>query len=129
MRTRAAGAVVQNDRGELLLVRRAHPPQAGRWTIPGGHAEEGELLQDTAIRETAEETGLVVSVERELGRLDIANGPDETFEVHDFLAHVVSGEICPGDDAADAGWFSVEELKRLPLTLDLVYHLERFGIL
>ncbi len=129
MRTLAAGAVVMNDRGDILLVLRAHPPQVGRWTIPGGHAEPGERLPETATREVFEETGLVVSVERELGRLDIPNGPGETFEVHDFLAHVVSGEIRPGDDAADAGWFSIEELNCLPLTDGLVGHLERFGVL
>ncbi|UPK73024.1 NUDIX domain-containing protein [Nocardioidaceae bacterium SCSIO 66511] len=126
VRTLGAGTVVRDDRGRLLLVLRAHEPEAGRWTIPGGHVEPGETLEECARRETLEETGIEVTVGRELGSIDIPNG-DETIEAHDFAATVVGGSLQAGDDAADAGWFDFEQLAEMPLTVDLRETLEAYG--
>ncbi len=49
----AAGGVVQSEAGEVLLIRRN-----GRWDLPKGHREAGELLEACALRETEEETGV-----------------------------------------------------------------------
>jgi len=127
VRTLAASAVVKNAEGQVLLVLRANEPDAGCWTIPGGHVEPGETLEDAAVREAFEETGLRVAVEHEVGTLDLANGPDEVYEIHDFLAHVVSGDVVAGDDAADVGWFGREELEGMPLTHDLLGYLTKYG--
>ena len=48
--------VASGDR--VLLCRRAGPPAAGRWTLPGGFMESGETLEEAAARETYEETGV-----------------------------------------------------------------------
>lgn len=129
MRTLAAAAVVKNPDGKILLVRRANQPQAGSWTIPGGKVEPGESLEGAAARETFEETGLHVVIDREVGVLDLANGPDQMYEIHDFLAHVISGELVAGDDAADVGWFTRAEMEAMALTTDLVSYLTHFGVL
>ena len=129
MRTLAASVVVKDTAGRILLVLRANEPEAGCWTIPGGRVEPGETLEDAAAREAFEETGLQVVVEHELWRLDLANGPDEVYEIHDFLAHVVAGEAVAGDDAADVGWFGRQELERMSLTHDLLGYLTRHGVL
>lgn len=50
-------AVVVMD-GRVLLVRRANPPDAGRWGFPGGKIEFGETIDQAAIRELAEETAI-----------------------------------------------------------------------
>lgn len=126
-RTLAAGAVVQDDLGRVLLVLRAHDPEAGRWTIPGGHVEPGESLAECARRELREETGLEVGVGRELGVVDIPNG-DEVIEAHDFAATVVGGELVAADDAADAGWFTFEQMARMPLTIDLLEAFAAYGV-
>lgn len=125
----AASAVVSDDAGRLLLVLRSNEPEAGRWTVPGGRVEPGESLEDAVVREVWEETGLTVRVDHELGTLDLANGPHDTYEIHDFLVHVVSGEVLAGDDAADARWFERDELEQLPLTQDLLAYLARYGAL
>ena len=129
MRTLAASVVVKDTAGRVLLVLRANEPEAGCWTIPGGRVKPGETLEEAAAREAFEETGLDVVVEHELWTLDLANGPDEIYEIHDFLAHVVSGEAVAGDDAADVGWFGRQEMDRMPLTNDLLGYLTRHGVL
>lgn len=49
----AAGGLVINKTGEFLLIRRS-----GLWDLPKGHQDSGESLEDTALREVEEETGL-----------------------------------------------------------------------
>ncbi len=49
----AGGGLVRNDRGEFLLIRRS-----GLWDLPKGHQEPGEPIEETALREVEEETGL-----------------------------------------------------------------------
>jgi 8-oxo-dGTP diphosphatase len=128
-RVPAAGAVVHDATGRLLLVRRGRAPQAGRWTLPGGRVEPGESPAAAAAREVAEETGIVVAVGREWLVLE-RPGPDGVvFEIHDFVADVVGGELQAGDDAADAGWFTAAEMAELPLTTDLFGILTRAGLL
>src|ERR1700754_2531089 len=55
----SANVVVTNEDGEILLIRRS---DNGNWALPGGAMDIGESLPDTAIRETAEETGIDVKI-------------------------------------------------------------------
>ena len=50
---KAAGGIVTNKKGELLMIKRAN-----RWELPKGHLENNESLEECAIRETEEETGI-----------------------------------------------------------------------
>lgn len=133
-RVLAAGAVVKDRDGRFLLVLRGDEPQAGRWTIPGGKLEPGESLAEAAAREVLEETGLVVRVLREVGCLDSPTADGRTFEIHDFVAEPLAAatdtgiQPVAGDDAADARWFMVDELRGLPLTRGLIEYLTEFGL-
>lgn len=129
MRTLAASAVVSNAENKILLVLRSREPDAGCWSVPGGRVEPGESLEDAAVREAFEETGLRIAIEREVWSLDVSNGPDEVFEIHDFLAHVVDGDMVAGDDAADVGWFGLQDMEGMPLTPDLLAYLTGHGVL
>lgn len=124
----AASAVVKNAEGSLLLIKRAKPPEAGCWTLPGGRVENGECLEEAAVREVYEETGLIIRIHRELGQLDLSDGRGGTFEIHDFLASLADGELVAGDDAAEAGWFSAHQLADLNLTQNLLAYLRRYGV-
>lgn len=125
----AVGAVLTDDEGRVLLIRRRNPPQAGKWTIPGGKVEPGESTEAAVIREMLEETGLRAEVGELLWTVDIPGPDDVVFEVHDFAARIVSGTLCAGDDAADAGWFTARDLTELPVTRGLLRHLREHGVL
>jgi len=56
------GAVILTESGDVVLVRRAHEPLAGQWSLPGGMLEVGETLEAGTAREMREETGLIVDV-------------------------------------------------------------------
>jgi 8-oxo-dGTP diphosphatase len=124
----AAGAVIVDDAGRVLLVLRARDPQRGHWSVPGGRVEPGEAFGEAAAREALEETGLRVAIGPELWTATIPIGDGGSFEVHDFAATVVGGTLTPGDDAADARWVRADELASLPLTTDLAGFLARAGI-
>ncbi|MCJ8504234.1 NUDIX domain-containing protein [Kocuria flava] len=130
MRTvRAAAAVVLDERGRLLLVRRGRAPQRGRWTLPGGALEPGETVAGAAVREVLEETGLRVRVLRELGTVRVPAGEDLVYEVHDVEAVACGGTLWAGDDAAAVRWAAPGELAGLATTDGLIGHLVRFGVL
>jgi 8-oxo-dGTP diphosphatase len=126
-RVQAAGGVVKDGAGRFLLVLRSRPPEAGRWTVPGGRVEAGESLEEAAVREVREETGIDIRVLREAWSFELHHG-DTVFEIHDFLADAVGGRLRAGDDAADARWFTADELFDLPVTDDLLGYFTRAGI-
>ena len=116
------GVIVNGDR--VLLIKRAHEPLKGTWSIPGGVVELGETLTEAVAREVREETGLDVEVGPVLEVLDrihhAANGRVEYhFVIVDYLCSVRRGTLACGTDAADARWFSRAELDRVSLTPSL----------
>src|SRR5262249_57165351 len=61
------GAVIKDDLGRLLLIKRGHEPGKGLWSIPGGRVEAGESDEAAVVREGREETGLAVALGRLIG--------------------------------------------------------------
>jgi 8-oxo-dGTP diphosphatase len=129
LRVQCVGAVVRDDSGRIVVVRRARPPSEGLWSIPGGRVEPGETLVHAARREVLEETGLVVDVHEILGCVDIPF-KNIVYAVADFAASV-SGNVPPltaGDDAGDARWVTAAELRKLRTTPQLVQTLAAWGV-
>jgi ADP-ribose pyrophosphatase YjhB (NUDIX family) len=109
--------IVENER--VVLVKRGHPPLLGEWSIPGGVLEVGDMLREGAVREAQEETGLTVQPGEILGVYDRILREGDRLQYHyvliDFLCRRVSGEIRPGSDADEVGWFRREEIDALNL--------------
>ena len=124
------GAIVFDDAGRLLLIRRGNPPAQGQWSLPGGRVEPGEGWQQAVVRELQEETGLCARVERLVGevRRDAPDG--RIYVIHDFLLAVEgSPAVQAGDDALDAAWFTVPEVEELDASSGLVEALRGWGLL
>lgn len=116
--------------GRLLLVRRANPPAQGLWSIPGGRVEAGESATDAVVRELVEETGLSGVVEREIGTIEREAPAGGTYVIRDFLVRVVEGGMpIAGDDAAEAAWFTQDEVRRAATSPGLVDALAGWGLL
>ena len=113
----------------LLLVRRGRGPAAGEWAVPGGRVEWGETLHEAVVRETAEETGLEVVVDRFLGWVERL---DETYHyvILDFAVTALdpARPLVAGDDAAEAAWVPVPELSELRLVSGLHEFLHDVGV-
>lgn len=122
------GAIIKDSGGRLLLIKRGHAPQAGRWSLPGGRVEPGETDQQAVIREIREETGLDIRCDQLVGSVQRLS-PDAVLEIRDYAATVTGGTLGAGDDAADVRWVSPAELGRLPLTTGLAETLADWGVL
>jgi ADP-ribose pyrophosphatase YjhB (NUDIX family) len=126
---RCAGAIVHDDAQRLLLVRRAHPPAQGTWSLPGGRVEPGEDDAAAAVREVAEETGLVVRPGPVAGVVHRAAPGGGTYVITDLVCHRLGGVLRAGGDAADAGWFSAAGLDAVELAPGLADALRAWGAL
>ena len=110
---------VVNKKGELLLIKRAYGKQKGKWSLPGGHRDKGESRKETAVRETLEETNILLTPEcRLFYQSKSVNG-----------AKVYKGKYLgkaklkyQKKECMDAGWFSKGKLKYL-----LDHHRLAFG--
>lgn len=115
----AAGTfVVQDDR--ILLVRRGVEPRLGLWALPAGYAEADETPAEAAVRETYEETGLHVAVDRLMGVYHFAGPPSGVLVLYE--AHITGGQPKPGDDALEVRQF---EAARLPEPDQIAFGLHR----
>jgi ADP-ribose pyrophosphatase YjhB (NUDIX family) len=108
------GAVVVRD-GRALIIKRAHEPRKGEWSLPGGLLELGESLQDAARREIKEETNLDVTVGPVIETFDRVHRDDAGriryhFVIVDFLCWAPSGDATAGSDAADVAWVAANEI-------------------
>jgi len=123
------GAVIKDDRGRLLLIKRGHAPGAGLWSLPGGRIEPGETDAEALVREMREETGLVIEAGQLIGSVRRPAADGEILDIRDYAATVTGGTLRAGDDAADARWVDDRELAALPMTEGLVEALTDWGVL
>lgn len=97
-----AGAVCLLDRGVVLL-RRGIEPALGKWVFPGGYVDRGESTVEAAVRETREESNLVVAARSLLGVYSYPGSPNVIIV---YVADVVGGTLAAGDESTEAGTFA-----------------------
>ena len=125
------GAVILQD-GKVILVKRRAEPGKGRWSIPGGSVHLGEKVRDATIREAKEESGLDIEIvdDRPLDVFDsvITDERDRTkyhFTLLEFLAKPKGGNLEAAEDAADARWIALDDVKKYDLTSSFRTFFER----
>jgi mutator protein MutT len=117
----AAFAIVRNQHGEVLLVRRADD---GNWELPGGRIEVGESAASAVVREVREEAGVLVRVVALAGVYSnprhVLSYPEAgVYQQVAICFHAQSTpQSCPspdGHETTDAGWFDVSATHGLPM--------------
>ncbi|MGZ6316317.1 MAG: NUDIX domain-containing protein [Anaerolineales bacterium] len=110
---KVAAAILLEENGRVLLVRRVNEPYRGMWTLPAGFVDADEDPARAAERECLEETGLTV---RATGVLDVIAGrehPRGADFVIVYRGELVSGDLQAADDADQAVWFDRTDLPSL----------------
>lgn len=106
-RTEGAHVYVTDDAGRVLVVRTTYLGPG--WMLPGGRVERGERPHEGAARETREETGLEVAVER----LVIVDARERRNVSFVFAGRLVGGELRPQfGEIAEVGWVDRDEIAR-----------------
>jgi len=98
----AVGTIIVDDSGRIVLVRRAIEPGYGKWVFPGGYVDRGEKVQQAAIREALEETGLNVRLDR---LINIYSYTGRTPVIIVYSAKLLGGELVCDDEGLEAKFF------------------------
>jgi ADP-ribose pyrophosphatase YjhB (NUDIX family) len=109
--TSAGGLVLDHDQSRAALIGRLDRRGRLLWSLPKGHLEQGETAEAAAVREVAEETGIVGEVIAALGVIDfwfVADGRRVHKTVHHYLLRRLGGELSDED-------IEVEQVEWVPL--------------
>ncbi|WP_117194222.1 NUDIX hydrolase [Rhizobium terrae] len=125
----ASSAILERD-GRFLLIRRINPPSADLFAFPGGRGEPGETPDQTAVREFFEETGIEVRNPVLFATYDLKS--ERPGGRHFFLSVFrveadADREAIAADDAADPGWYTVEEIRLLAVPPSVLECAERLA--
>lgn len=117
----AGGLVLSSEDPRMVaLIRHRNRSGGSSWCIPKGHVEESETLEQTAMREVAEETGITGEVLHQLDTISYsftADGKRIEKTVHHYLLRQISGELGfandPTGEVTKVGWFELTSLDRV----------------
>jgi 8-oxo-dGTP pyrophosphatase MutT (NUDIX family) len=119
----AGGVVIEAIDDRAIRVLLVHRPRYGDWSFPKGGVDEGESIEDAALREVFEETGLKCRIVRKLAearyRYRTRRGAVRPKAVHYFLMEPVGGQIATdGEEIDSAEWFDTADAEKM-LSYDL----------
>ncbi len=107
------GALIVNERGETLLIKRKNRNEIGLWCKPGGTVEFGETVEDAIRREIREEVGVEIELLEPLGFTNqILPTEKEHWVAFHYLAHITKGEPknMELDKTEEIRWFPLDKL-------------------
>ena len=117
----SAGAVIVNDKGQYFMAKRSADARddQGMWEFPGGTIKMYETREDAAVRNVRRKYGFEVAVDDVLGVYDVVDKKAGDHWISStFRCHYISGEpqILDPKKCDEIGWFTLEEIKNLPLS-------------
>lgn len=101
-----ACAIVEKE-GGIVLLRRDIEPQKGKWVMPSGYVDRGEVVEAAAMRETEEECGLKIGLKELLG---VYSYPGKVEVMIVYTAEILSGDLIAGDETQAAKSFKPREI-------------------
>lgn len=101
-----ACSLVEMD-NRIVLLKRGIDPQRGKWVMPGGYVDRGEVVEAAARRETEEECGIKIRITNLLG---LYSYPDRLGVVVAYMAEYLSGDLIVGDETLAVKLFRPEEI-------------------
>jgi ADP-ribose pyrophosphatase YjhB (NUDIX family) len=127
----SANAIVTDDGGRILMIRRS---DNGNWAVPGGAMDMGESIEQTAVRETLEETGIHSEI---TGLVGIYTDPrhvihytsnDEVRQEFSivFTARYLSGDPTPSDESRDVVWVPRDEVGELKMDRSMRHRIDAY---
>jgi len=129
---KAVDAIIEDDEGNIVLIKRKYPPYKDFYALPGGLVEKGERLKDTLIREVKEEVNLNVKIIKKSGFYD-EEGRDPRGPIHStaYIYRIIGGlsGLKSRDDAKEVILFPIAKLNELDLAFDHSKILEDAGLI
>ena len=114
-----ADIFIYDNNLNFILIKRKNNPFKDYWALPGGFVEYGEKVEDAAVREAKEETGLDIELTKLVG---VYSDPDRDPRGHTvtiaFLSKIIGGTLKSASDAKDAKFIDINELKNMKLAFD-----------
>lgn len=104
---KVVAGTIPEDGGRILLTRRAIHPAHGKWTFPGGYVDWGEPVEQAAVRETWEETGLTVALG---GLVGVYSYPDTPVVIVVYRARVTGGALATCHENDRVEWVAPHEI-------------------
>lgn len=103
--------IVKNNK--VLMVKEAKKECYGKWAFPAGHLEKNETVFEGALRETKEETGCTVKLERAFPII-VRNDNNMNITMFHFLGNIVEETLSYNyDEILETKWIDIEELKNM----------------
>jgi len=118
---KAVDAVIEDGKGNVVLIKRKYPPFQGFYALPGGFVEKGEKLKQALIREVKEETNLDIRIDYKIGVYK-EEGRDPRGKIHSttFKCTIIgdTSNLRSGDDSKEVELITKDKLKNLELAFD-----------
>ncbi len=111
--------VIFDSEGKVVLIRRNLEPASGKWKFPAGFVDRGEVVEEAAVREVKEETGLDVEV---TGLVGVYSRPGEANILVVYDGKVVGGKLEAGEEAQAVGIFNFDSLPPQAFERDAVIY-------
>ena len=105
--------IIENEKGEILLVERKIDPKKGEWDLPGGFIQPYESLEESSIREIREELNVEVKIGELIGvyhDVYLYQGVNHPTICIVLTAKFLSGTITPADDVSAYKFFPKDQV-------------------
>lgn len=113
---RVINAIVKNDEGKFLLIKRKEGIHDGKWAFPGGVLISNETIQDTLKRELKEETNLnLKKIIKKIADYEYLRPNGKKTNGESYLVEIDEGEILINNESEGFVWVTIEEMQKLDI--------------